>query len=132
MLLIGFAGIGFAENGLHDVRANNAGMMRCGGFGATHSRGSAWWSGHCSIAGASTMTSTGYGAIPKARMWLSAKCWRQIGGPGHSTFAGVKIPLSARHSEQHVVSGLVMGLVPLSALICALAAFPSLFWPTHS
>jgi hypothetical protein len=72
------------------------------------------------------MTSTGYGAMPLARMWLSAKCFLQIGAPGHFTSAGVRTPLSTKHSAQHV-SDLLKSFDPRSeaAGAAGATAFPA-------
>jgi hypothetical protein len=56
---------------------------------------------HCNITGASTMTSTGYGAMPSARMWLCARCSLQIGAPGHFTSAGLQRWFSTQQIAQH-------------------------------
>jgi hypothetical protein len=81
-VLIGFARIGFAAR---RPRARASGSASC----------------HCSMAGASSMTAAGCAAMPSARMWLSARCSRQIGAPGHFTSAGLHRWFSAQQIAQH-------------------------------
>jgi hypothetical protein len=52
------------------------------------------------MAGASTMTSTGYGAMPSYRMCVWARCSRQIEVQFQRTI-GLHSPVSARQDAQY-------------------------------